>query len=87
MTSRERLLTALERGKPDHLPAQVHGWMPFYLNTYLGGCNDYEAYERFGMDSVIYVDANHIRSDKALADWQVDFKEFEADGNRNSQLD
>ena len=54
MTSRERLLTAISNGKPDRLPATVHSWMGSFLNTYLGGCNQYEAYDRFGLDMVIY---------------------------------
>jgi len=54
MTSRERLLTAISDGRPDRLPGQVHSWMQYYLNTYLGGCDQYEAYERFDMDMVIY---------------------------------
>jgi len=36
MTSRERMLTALNNGRPDRLPCQVHGWMPYYLHNYLG---------------------------------------------------
>ena len=38
MTSRERLLAALNNERPDRLPCQVHGWMQYYLDTYLDGC-------------------------------------------------
>jgi uroporphyrinogen decarboxylase len=55
MDSRERLLTALNNQKPDHLPCQVHSWMRYYLDTYLNGCDQYKAYRSFpGMDWVIY---------------------------------
>ena len=53
MTSRERLLTALNKEEPDHLPATVHSWMEYFLNRYLGGVDQYEAYEITGLDMVI----------------------------------
>lgn len=76
MTPRERLLTAMERGKPDRLPVQVHNWMPYYLNTYLGGCNAYEAYRRFDMDYVIYIDPIYIYAEKDLANWVRERKDL-----------
>ncbi|NPV53934.1 MAG: hypothetical protein HPY71_10475 [Firmicutes bacterium] len=54
MTPKERLLRALNREKPDRLPATVHSWMTYYLNHYLGGVDQFEAYRRFGLDPVIY---------------------------------
>lgn len=54
MTSRERMLTVLENGRPDRLPGQVHSWMRYYLQNFLGGCDQFEAYERFGLDMAIY---------------------------------
>ena len=82
MTSRERLLTAISNGKPDRLPAQVHSWMGYYLHTYLGGIDQYAAYERFGLDAVIYVWPEHEFDPKDLARWQVDHKSLgrDADG-------
>lgn len=32
MNSRERMLTALNNGRPDRLPGQVHGWMDYYFH-------------------------------------------------------
>ncbi len=83
MDARERLLTALERGKPDHLPAQVHNWMQYYLDTYLGGCDAFEAYERFGMDKVIYQAPEMIWDAKDLDKWRKDYRDLgiDADGN------
>ncbi|OFX14484.1 MAG: hypothetical protein A2Z18_05180 [Armatimonadetes bacterium RBG_16_58_9] len=80
MTSRERLLIALENGKPDRLPAQVHNWMPYYLNNYLDGCDQYEAYSRFGLDYVIYVPPGFACSDKSLANWQTERIDLGSDG-------
>jgi uroporphyrinogen decarboxylase len=71
MNSRERMLTALNNGRPDHLPCQVHGWMDYYLRHYLGGMDWWQAYEKFGMDYAIYVSPTYRFSDRDLAKWQA----------------
>ncbi len=53
MTSKERMLIALEKKKPDRLPVTVHQWQKYHLDTYLGGMSDLEAFEYFGMDAAI----------------------------------
>lgn len=84
MTSRERMLTALANGRPDRLPCQVHGWMPYYLKTYLGDCDWYGAYARFGMDYAIYVSPRYIFAEKDQADWRCEYTDLgtDRDGNR-----
>jgi len=84
MTGRERFLTALANEKPDRLPCQVHSWMDYYLRTYLGGIDQYAAYERFGMDPVIYTGPRFIFDDKDLANWRVERRDLglDPDGNR-----
>ncbi len=52
-TSRERLMCALERGKPDRMPVTLHQWQPYHLQEYLGGISELDAFERFGMDAQI----------------------------------
>jgi len=54
MTSRQRMLTALDLGKPDRLPVSVHDWMQYYLDEYLGGISREEAFDKFGLDWAIY---------------------------------
>ena len=77
MTSRERLLTVMNNGTPDHLPCQVHGWMDYYLATYLGGRDQYGAYEAFpGIDWVIYDGPRFTYSAESLAQWQVTVREL-----------
>jgi uroporphyrinogen decarboxylase len=71
MTSRERMMIALENGRPDRLPCQVHGWMQYYLDTYLGGIDWYQAYEKFDMDYAIYVSPTYTYDEQSLANWQV----------------
>ncbi|MFH1614618.1 MAG: uroporphyrinogen decarboxylase family protein [Planctomycetota bacterium] len=53
MTSKERMLIALEKGKPDRLPVTVHQWQGFHLEEHLGGISELEAFEKFGMDAAI----------------------------------
>ena len=65
------MLTAISNGKPDRLPGQVHGWMGYYLQNYLGGVDQFEAYERFGLDMAIFVGPQTKFDDRDLADWQV----------------
>ena len=76
MTGRERFMTALENKKPDRLPCQVHSWMEYYLKTYLGGMDQYAAYEKFAMDPVVYIDPLYIFAEKDLANWQVIREDF-----------
>lgn len=83
MTSRERMLTALENGRPDRLPCQVHGWMPYYLENYLGGMDQWQAFEKFGMDYAIYVSPGYLYDDKALANWLVERKDLGKDKTGN----
>ena len=49
MASRERLLTVINNEKSDRLPCQVHEWMPYYLDTYLDGIDQWQAYEKLGL--------------------------------------
>jgi len=53
MTSKERMMTALHREKPDRLPVSVHQWQGYHLDTYLGGATPLEAFRKFGMDAAI----------------------------------
>jgi len=72
MDSRERLLTVLNNQTPDRLPAQVHGWMNYYLKTYLNGRDQFQAYEYFpGIDWVVYVNPAFSYSSKTQANWDV----------------
>lgn len=85
MTSRDRLLTALNNGRPDRLPCQVHGWMDYYLNTYLNGMDWYQAYDYFGMDAEVYASPAYDYEDRDLFRWErktVDCG-IDADGNHS----
>ncbi len=53
MTSKERLLCALNREKPDRLPATVHQWQGYHLDKYMAGISDMEAFSTVGLDAQI----------------------------------
>jgi len=77
MTGRERFLAALNNQKPDHLPCQVHDWMAYYLNKYLGGMDPYAAYQYFDMDPVIYVGPRFIYDeDRNAREWKEEIVDF-----------
>lgn len=52
MTSRDRLLAALQRRKPDRLPVTTHHVMPYFLVRYLNGISEKGIFDRHGMDAI-----------------------------------
>jgi uroporphyrinogen decarboxylase len=54
MTSKQRMLTALQRGIPDRLPVTTHHVMPYFLDTYLDGIDIQAFFELFGMDAITW---------------------------------
>ena len=53
MTGKQRMLTALRREKPDRVPASVHQWQDYHLNTHLHGMSALAAFKHFGLDAAI----------------------------------
>jgi len=89
MNHRERLLTALSRGKPDRLPATIHGWMDYWASTYARGADQFEIYRDFDMDAQIFyfawldeppVSAMYFTGDLVPGpDWRVSYQIAKAD--------
>lgn len=52
MTSRQRLLCALNGQKPDRLPVTTHHIMPYFLKKYMNGMSNHEFFDFFGMDAI-----------------------------------
>jgi hypothetical protein len=77
------MMIALGNGRPDRLPCQVHGWMQYYLDTYLDGIDWYAANERFGMDYAIYVSPRYVYADRDLANWRIERRETGKDASGN----
>ena len=55
MTSRERLLTALDGGVPDRLPATTHHVFDPWLEEYMGGASRDEFFTRLGLDPIRWI--------------------------------
>src|SRR3989339_2120465 len=53
MNSKQRMMTAIDRQKPDRLPVTIHQWQQWHLDEYLGGCDALEAFQRTGLDAAI----------------------------------
>ena len=53
MTSKERLLRAINLEKPDRLPASIHQWQKFHLDTHMGGIDALDAFKLTGLDAQI----------------------------------
>lgn len=86
MTSRQRLLTALEKGKPDRLPVTVHQWQPYHLKMILGGIGELEAFHKFGLDAQVQYSECAGRSMEAVlasrysrGEWRVEVEVLSAD--------
>jgi uroporphyrinogen decarboxylase len=75
MKPKERMLTALAGGTPDRVPASVHEWQRFHLNTYFGGISDLEAFRRLGLDAMLWRVPLLPVDDP---NWKVDQYELEA---------
>lgn len=58
MTSKERLVAALERRRPDRLPVTTHHVMPFFLEKYLPGVDNDGFFAEFGLDPVHWIQAH-----------------------------
>ena len=53
MTSKERIMCAIRREKPDRLPVTVHQWQQYHLDRYMGGMDPLSAFRATGMDAAI----------------------------------
>jgi uroporphyrinogen decarboxylase len=51
MTSKERMLRALNRQQPDRVPVTTHGWVGYHLRKYMDGIDPLEAYKQLGLDA------------------------------------
>ena len=81
MTSRERLLAALNGDQPDRLPVTTHHLMPYFLETYLEGVSEEELFDRFGLDPTTW--AYDVKPDESRGEyWSSDSDGSGPDGPR-----
>jgi uroporphyrinogen decarboxylase len=55
LTSKQRLLSALDRGTPDRLPVTTHHLMTYFREKYLGGMSNQAVFEHFGLDGINWI--------------------------------
>jgi uroporphyrinogen decarboxylase len=55
MTSKQRLLTALQREIPDCLPATTHHVLQYFRDRYMGGMTNDEVFAHFGLDPIVWI--------------------------------
>ena len=67
MSSRQRLLTALDRGTPDRLPVTTHHVMEHFLRKCLGGASNLEFFDHFGLDAIHWTVAH--RPDASVGEY------------------
>jgi len=53
MTSKERMLRSLNLEKPDRLPATIHQWQQYHLDTFMHGVDALTAFKTVGLDAAI----------------------------------
>lgn len=81
-TSKERMLLALHREKPDRLPATVHQWQPYHLERYMGGMSDLEAFAACGLDAAL---ARLPLLDDAIPGWGYSTPEWRIERRETRQ--
>jgi len=81
VNSRQRLLTALDGGRPDRLPVTTHHLLPYFLETYLDGASEEEFFDRFGLDPIKWVWS--VKPDEKRREyWSSDAEDSSSDGRR-----
>lgn len=72
MTSKERMMTALNLEKPDRVPVTIHQWQPYHLKYFMDGMSDFEAFKSTGLDAAI---TRCPWIERESADWRITAKE------------
>ena len=70
MTSKERLLKAINGEKPDRLPVTTHHLQKYYLDNCLDGIDDAGFFEKFGMDSIAWI--SPVKANESAGDFIQD---------------
>ena len=55
MNHKQRLLTALNGGRPDRLPVTTHHVMPYFLKQTMGGIDNEAFFAEFGLDPIVWI--------------------------------
>lgn len=75
MNGRERMLTALDGGCPDRLPATTHHVMDYFLDTYMDGCTSQQFFGQMGLDPIYWVN-DYEYTEKENESWRIESEEL-----------
>jgi uroporphyrinogen decarboxylase len=64
MTSKQRMLTALQGGVPDRLPVTTHHVMQYFLKQTMNGMSTQQFFDHFGFDPIIWLTPHTHNPDK-----------------------
>lgn len=92
MTSKERMMRALNREKPDRLPVTVHQWQNYHLKHYMNGMDALSAFKATGMDAALqYFEAmgqfwlpESAQAVQAAPDWREEIRVIKQDANEKT---
>jgi len=82
MTSKERLMCAINGEKADRLPISLHQWQGYHLDKYMGGISDLEACKKIGLDAQI----QYFEEMDQFWLTNADFSKFKSDNWRDDVL-
>ncbi len=79
MNSKERMMRAVRREKPDRLPATIHQWQPYHLKHYMDGMSDLEAFRACGLDAALahtpLLDGHYHAFGYDAPNWRIHIRE------------
>lgn len=73
MTSKERLLAALDGKCPDRLPATTHHIMGYFLRKYMDGCQYLDFFNKMELDPIFWLNAYEYTPEQ-LENWNIEKK-------------
>jgi len=85
MTGKERLIAALDRKVPDHLPATTHHLMETFLQAEMGGCSNLEFFRQMELDPIVWVGDN-ILTQEQKDNWRIEKEPVEATDYRTEKI-
>ena len=68
MTSKQRVLCALNGQKPDRLPVTTHHIMPYFLKKYMDGVSNEQFFEYFALDQIVWLNSTQATSGEYLVE-------------------
>lgn len=71
MTGKERLLTALDGGCPDRLPATTHHVLDYFMNTYMDGAHYLEFFRQMKLDPIFWVNDWQCTPEQ-MENWRIE---------------